>query len=80
MISWVISLISAALSEEWRPRVTQMLGRLKSVGDPGRLRMMAAMLGGQAAEASPDEAAAIGYIVRKLNERADELEASPSAN
>jgi hypothetical protein len=66
----------AALSEEWRPRVKQMLNRLKAVDDPGRLRMMTAMLQGQVGQGSPDEEAAMMYIIKKLNERADELEAS----
>ncbi|MHC4218931.1 MAG: M16 family metallopeptidase [Planctomycetota bacterium] len=64
----------AALGDEWRGRVKQMLNRLKSVEDPGRLRMMAGMLETQLGQASPDEAAAMQYIVKKLNERADELE------
>jgi predicted Zn-dependent peptidase len=66
----------AALDEQWRTRVTQMLNRLKAAEDPGRLQMMAAMLEGQLDRASPDEAPAIRYIIKKLNERIDELEAA----
>jgi hypothetical protein len=38
--------------------------------------MMTAMLQGQMGQGSPDEEAAMMYIIKKLNERADELEAS----
>ncbi|MHC4589804.1 MAG: M16 family metallopeptidase, partial [Planctomycetota bacterium] len=51
----------AMLSDVWRPRVKQMLTQLKAVKD---------------AQASPEEDAAMRYIIRKLNERAAELEAS----
>ena len=64
------------LSDEWRPRVKQMLTQLKAVKDAGRLRMMAAMMQGQIGQATPEEDAAIRYIIQKLNERAAELEAS----
>jgi hypothetical protein len=66
----------AQLDEEWRPRVKQMLNRLKAVDDPGRLRMMTGMLEGQMGQATPEEEAAMRYLIKKLNERADELEAS----
>ncbi|MHC4208476.1 MAG: M16 family metallopeptidase [Planctomycetota bacterium] len=66
----------AMLSDVWRPRVKQMLTQLKAVKDAGRLRMMAAMMQGQVGQASPEEDAAMRYIIRKLNERAAELEAS----
>ena len=38
--------------------------------------MMTGMLEGQMGQVSPEEEAAMLYIVKKLNERADELEAS----
>ncbi|MHC5013480.1 MAG: M16 family metallopeptidase, partial [Planctomycetota bacterium] len=66
----------AALDEQWRPRVKQMLNSIKAVKDPDRLRMMTAMLQGQLAQASPEEQAAMQYIIKKLNQRADELEAT----
>jgi predicted Zn-dependent peptidase len=67
----------AALSAEWRPRIRQMLSQLKTVDDPGRLRMMAALIESQIGDVTSDEAAAMRYIARKFNERADELESSP---
>jgi hypothetical protein len=66
----------AMLSDEWRPRVQQILARLTAVKDAGRLRMMTAMMQGQLGQGTPEEDAAMRYIIRKLNERADELEAS----
>ena len=56
--------------------LNQMLNRLKAVNDPGRLRMMTAMLQGQLGQGSPEEETAMRYIIKKLNARADELEAS----
>jgi predicted Zn-dependent peptidase len=66
----------AALDEQWRGRVKQMLSRLKMVQDPGRLQMMAGMMEAQMAQAGPEEQAAMRYLVKKLNERAAELEAA----
>jgi predicted Zn-dependent peptidase len=64
----------AALDEKSRTRVQMMLRRLSRVQDSGQLRMMATMLQSQMSQVEPQDAAAIRYIVKKLEERIAALE------
>ncbi len=64
----------AALDPEARSRVQKMIRQIVQMEDAGRLQLMVSMLETQLGQVEGQDAAAVQYIIKKLNERIAELE------
>ena len=65
----------AALDPQMQAMVKQALGQIQSETDPDALRMGMAQMEQQAGQAPPQFKPALDYMLKKIKERIDELEA-----
>lgn len=64
----------AALDEQTRGKIKQMLAGLKNVRDPGELQMVIGAMEAQMGQTPPDKKPAMEYILKKIREHLAELE------